>query len=80
MNRPAGPVHREDAEVVIAGDMDSDGDVDLVDFGTFAACFGVSVSSPTGFCPIDQAVGSDLNANGRIDLPDFGIFALNFTG
>jgi hypothetical protein len=55
------------------GDLDgSGGAVNLVDFATFALCFGsLPSSSPACFC-------SDLNGDGANDLQDFATFGLLF--
>lgn len=55
------------------GDIDgSGGNVNLVDFATFALCFGGSPSVSTG-CQC-----SDANDDGVINLVDFATFTLNF--
>ena len=55
------------------GDLDgSGGTVNLVDFATFALCFGsLPSSSPACLC-------SDLNGDGANDLQDFATFGLLF--
>jgi len=50
------------------------GTVDLVDFATFAFCFGQSPSLSVG-CRC-----SDLNGDGTINLEDFATFSLTFNG
>jgi hypothetical protein len=67
----------------VGGDMDGDGDVDLVDFAAFQLCF-------TGTCeaaPCEPALFgdpdceiSDFDTDGDVDLTDFGAFQLAFTG
>ena len=58
------------------GDFDSDGDVDLVDFGVFQLCF-----TGAGGGPVDSDCAcSDFDADGDVDLADFGNFQLVFTG
>lgn len=57
-------------------DSDEDGDVDLVDFGAFSACFsgpGIPQLDPT--CPV-----FDFEMDGDIDLHDFAIFMQVFSG
>ena len=57
------------------GDVDnSGGPVDLVDFATFALCFGLS--GPGGDCTADNFECSDLDVSGNVDLIDFATFAL----
>jgi glucose/arabinose dehydrogenase len=57
------------------GDCDDDGDVDLVDFGTFQLCFngpGVAIGAECG-C-------ADFDGDNDVDLTDFGQLQLAFTG
>lgn len=51
------------------GDLDLDGDVDIVDFGEFALNFGADVDT--------YALG-DLDGDGDVDIVDFGLFGSNF--
>ena len=60
------------------GDFDEDGDVDLDDFGSFAACYNGSARPPAPACP--PGVDADCDGDGDVDLDDFGIFAANYTG
>lgn len=53
------------------GDLDGNGNVDLVDFATFVLCFG----SQSCDCPT-----SDLNDDGLINLQDFATFSTQFGG
>ena len=53
-------------------DLDSDGDVDLGDFGLFGAAFG----SASGDANYDPA--ADLDNDGDVDLGDFGLFGAEF--
>jgi formylmethanofuran dehydrogenase subunit C len=57
------------------GDCDSDGDVDLVDFGQFQLCFTGPGGSIAGGCSC-----SDFDGDNDADLVDFGQFQLAFTG
>jgi hypothetical protein len=59
-----------------SGDLDSDGDVDLVDFGAFQLCFTGSGGVLSG----SNCVCSDFDGDGDVDLVDFGGFQLAFTG
>jgi sugar lactone lactonase YvrE len=57
------------------GDMDVDGDVDLVDFASFQVCFTGSAGSADAGCgPVD------FDNDGDVDLTDFAEFQLAFTG
>ena len=58
------------------GDCTGDGGVNLVDFATFATCFGLS--APNAVCDAGEFACSDLDVNGSINLVDFATFALNF--
>ena len=51
----------------------SGGNVDLVDFATFAVCFGQLPSSSTA------CACSDLNQDGAVNLLDFATFSLIFS-
>ena len=57
------------------GDFDDDGDVDLTDYSSFAACQGGPAESAAGIC-----VCFDLDDDGDVDLRDFAEFQVNFTG
>ncbi len=50
-------------------DMDSDGDVDVLDFGAFASLFGQAV---------DPGSKGDTDGNGVVNILDFGEFAARF--
>lgn len=56
----------------IPGDFDMDGDVDIVDFGTFGQNFGL-----TGL-PLSPPTDGDFEPDGDVDIVDFGTFAQNF--
>ncbi|MBN1490292.1 MAG: carboxypeptidase regulatory-like domain-containing protein, partial [Phycisphaerae bacterium] len=58
------------------GDLDADGDSDLTDFNTFAACFNGPNRPPT-YASCDRA---DFDADNDVDLADFAIFAACFNG
>lgn len=62
----------------VPGDCDGSGQVNLVDFATFANCFGLS--GPNAGCVAADFACSDLDGNGSVNLVDFSTFALNFTG
>ena len=52
--------------------------VDLLDFATFANCFGLS--APNANCDLNEFINSDLDQTGGVNLVDFATLALNFTG
>lgn len=54
------------------GDMEPDGDVDIIDFGIFADAFGSSVGDQFYFAVADK------EPDGDIDIVDFGCFADNY--
>lgn len=56
----------------IPGDFDGDGDVDIVDFGTFGQNFGLSG------LPTEPPTDGDFDADGDVDIVDFGTFGQNF--
>ncbi len=65
----------------IPGDLDGDGDVDLIDFSTLSVCFGgPGVFSPPPGCSGAEFDVADLDGDGDVDLGDFSSFATNFTG
>ena len=51
------------------GDLDDDGDTDVLDFAVFTGTFGQSVPPGTG---------GDLDGDGDVDVLDFGLFAADF--
>lgn len=57
------------------GDLDTDGDVDLVDFTRFEGCMG-----GPGYAPAAPCASADLDADGDVDLRDFVLFQAQFTG
>ncbi len=58
------------------GDLDQDGIVNLIDFTTFASCFGLT--GPEIGC--DESVFScaDLNGDNVVNLTDFSLFSTAF--
>ncbi len=60
------------------GDLNADGLINLTDFASFGACYGLS--APTGACDEVQLRLSDLDHDGQVDLTDFATFALRFAG
>ena len=58
------------------GDFDDDGDVDLVDFAAFQACFD---PAPTGLLEAECDTG-DMNADDVVDLDDFTEFQARMLG
>lgn len=58
------------------GDFDGDGDVDLIDFGHFQACFNGPNRPPvTAGCE-----DADFDSDNDVDLMDFGVFQGCFNG
>ena len=64
--------------VFLLGDLTRDGEINLNDFATFAACFGASGTNVPPACSAEDAVLSDLTGDGSVNLADFSIFAGNF--
>jgi len=64
----------------LPGDIDGDGDVDLIDFATFALCFSSGATTPPPGCSASDFASSDIDDDGGVDLTDFATFALNYTG
>jgi hypothetical protein len=60
------------------GDCTGDGVVNLLDFSTFASCFGLV--APSGGCDAAAFACSDLDGNGAVNLADFSTFAVEFDG
>lgn len=58
---------------VVPGDADSDGDVDLIDFGELQLCYGQA--EVTTACEV-----FDFDLDDDVDLVDFASFQLMFTG
>lgn len=79
---PCGTVASQQAIVTVTGciaaglgDCDEDGDVDLVDFGSFQLCYGATGDLAAGGC-----LCSDFDSDSDVDLVDFASFQLAFTG
>ena len=65
-------------ELCVCADINrSGGPVDLVDFATFALCFGLSSPNPPG-CALEDFECADLDGNDLVDLADFATLALWF--
>ncbi len=65
----------------IAGDLDTDGDVDFADYAIFTDCMaGPDVTTPpTGCDPADFAE-ADMDSDGDVDIDDLSLFQVAFTG
>lgn len=63
----------EDASLF--GDIDGDGDVDLLDFGQFQLCFTGESGTATAECSL-----FDSDDDADVDLADFAVFQATFTG
>lgn len=63
------PLARVESVVLLAGDLDDDGDVDALDFAQWSACFGRS-----GLPRSDPCAGADLDRDEDVDLDDYALF------
>lgn len=57
------------------GDLDEDGDTDLIDWASYQDCFSGPDVPPTPECE-----AADLDEDNDVDVDDFSIFLDNFTG
>ncbi|MGB9625503.1 MAG: hypothetical protein ACPMAQ_11630, partial [Phycisphaerae bacterium] len=61
-------------------DADGDGDVDLVDFGVFQACFNGPNRPWRGSAPQRSCACFDQDMDNDVDLTDFGVVQAYFNG
>ena len=67
--------------LVLPGDLDEDGDVDLIDFAAFSNCLaGPGNATPPGGCAQPAFDAFDLDSDSDVDLDDFAAFSVYFTG
>ena len=64
------------AAVVLAPDLDQDGDVDAADLDAFTKC----VSGPAVQPASPDCMKADIDADGDVDQSDFGILQRCFSG
>jgi hypothetical protein len=78
-NNDYGGWQIDDVEVIVSplacvdpcpGDLDGDYDVDIFDFGQFAAGFAILTNA--------TRANGDLDGDGDVDIFDFGLFAAAF--
>ncbi len=62
-------------EMSFIGDLDADGDTDLMDFAAFHECMTGVGGEPAPGCE-----SADIDEDGDVDMRDYGLFQLNFTG
>ncbi len=63
----------------VPGDLDGDGDVDLLDFASFTICVGgPDVTTPPPGCNTQTFADADLDGDGDVDLVDFSTFSAHF--
>lgn len=63
------------------GDLNGDGDVDLLDYSLLSNCIsGPEGANPGGSCTPDTFAGSDLDEDGDVDLRDLATFQPLFQG
>ena len=61
---------------VALGDLDGDGNIDLLDASKLFLCFGGSGTPPATTCP--AGVNADLDSDGDVDWDDWAIFAAQY--
>ena len=70
----------DDCPLALAGDYDSDGDVDLADYSQLADCLQGPSVAITGDCSDACINAFDFARDGHIDLTDYAEFQSVFTG
>lgn len=61
---------------VALGDLDGDGNIDLLDASKLFLCFGGSGTPPATTCP--AGINADLDSDGDVDWDDWAIFAAQY--
>lgn len=72
---PATQVDPDGCPYYASSDFDTDGDVDLVDFGHLQECYTEQFGSPTPDC-----LDADLDGNNSVNQADFTLFQNCFSG
>jgi len=58
--------------IVMVGDVDANGKVEIKDLATIALCYGINYPDPK------YVANYDLNDDGRIDIKDLALAAKNY--
>ncbi len=68
-------------KVVLQGDLDRNGRIDLADHKVLRACLvGPGASSPPKGCSAEQFEAADMDGDGDVDFKDFATFQKSFAG
>ncbi|MCK4659452.1 MAG: hypothetical protein KAV82_08010 [Phycisphaerae bacterium] len=81
VGEPGATVLLDSVEVIVAGDLDFDGDADLDDYVNLADCLGgPGVTAPPDGCSPEQFTVADVDGDEDVDLADYASFGVWFTG
>lgn len=60
---------------LITGDINNDGQINILDYNMLISCFGTKMSLPTCINqPNEQTSGADINDDGKVDGIDYNLF------